>query len=116
MASPKNEEAIGSIFIHSNGAATVKSIQGQFFITDKDYHVLASLSSNESVTIPSINVKSPSQAMVAQVGGPATGLPEAGKVIGAAPTMAGAGVEDLAWIWLGVALTVGMVTYIAVCQ
>jgi hypothetical protein len=116
VASPKNEEAIGSIFIHSNGAATIKSIQGQFFITDKDYHVLASLSSNESVTIPSINVKSPSQAMVAQVGGPATGLPEAGKVIGAAPTMAGAGVEDLAWIWLGVALTVGMVTYIAVCQ
>jgi hypothetical protein len=117
VASPKNEETIGSIIIHSNGSATVKSIKGQLFIiADKDHHVLASLSSNESVTIPSITVKSPSRTMVAQVGGPATGLPEAGKVTGAPLTMAGAGVEDLAWIWLGVVLTVGMGTLIFICE
>jgi hypothetical protein len=115
VASPKNEEAIGSISIHSNGSATVKSIQGQFFITDIDHHVLASLSSNEYVTIPSITVKSPSRALVAQVGGPTTGLPEGGKVTGATATMAGAGISDW-WIPVAIAVNVGMVVPFVICR
>jgi hypothetical protein len=117
VASPKNEEAIGSISIHSNGSATIKSIRGQFFITDIDHHVLNSLSSNESVTIPSITVKNPSRAMVAQVGGPPGGLPEGGKVTGAGPTMAGAGVEDYWWIPVAIGLNVGMgILPLVVCK
>ena len=114
VASPKNEETIGTISIHSNGAATVKSIRGQLFILDQDRAVLASLSSQDSVTIPSATVKSPSKALVAQAGETAKGLPEAAKVSGAATGMAGAGVEDLIWVWVGVALTAGMLTGIAI--
>ena len=113
MASPKNEEMIGSITIHSNGSATVKSIQGQFFILDQDRTVLASLSSNDSITIPSVTVKSPSRAMVAQAGETAKGLPEA-KISGAGTVLAGAGVEDLTWVWVGVALSAGMFTGIVI--
>jgi len=113
MASPKNEEIIGSITIHSNGAATVKSIRGQLFILDQDRAVLASLSSQDSVTIPSSTVKSPSKALVAQAGETAKGLPEA-KISGAGTVLAGAGVEDFIWVWVGVALSAGMSTGIVI--
>lgn len=95
MASPKNEETIGSISIHSNGSATVKSIQGHLSILDQDRAVLASLSPQDSLTIPSITVKSPSKAMVAQAGE---------TVSGAATGVAGAGGEDYMWVWASVAL------------
>jgi len=65
---PKIEEAIGSITIHSNGAVTVKSIKGSLSILSEDRVVLASLSNRDSVTIPSVTVKSPSRIMVAQAG------------------------------------------------
>ena len=65
---PKNEETIGSISIHSNGAVTLKSIQGSLSILSEERVVLASLSSKETVTIPSVTVKTPSRVMVAQVG------------------------------------------------
>jgi hypothetical protein len=68
VASPKNEETIGSISIHSNGSVTIKSIQGELFILDEDRTVLAKLPSQDSVTIPSAMVKSPSKTMVAQAG------------------------------------------------
>jgi hypothetical protein len=113
VASPKNEEIIGSITIHSNGSATIKTIQGQLFILDKDHTVLASLSSQDSVTIPSITVKGTPKAMVAQAGETAKGLPEA-KISGAGTVLAGAGVEDLTWVWVGVALSAGMSTGIVI--
>jgi len=65
---PKVEEAIGSILIHSNGAVTVKSIQGSLSILTEERVVLASLSTKETVTIPSVTVKTPSRVMVAQAG------------------------------------------------
>jgi len=65
---PKIEEAIGSIVIHSNGAVTVKSIRGSLSILSQERVVLAALSPRDSVTIPSITVKSPSRVMVAQAG------------------------------------------------
>src|SRR4030042_6010588 len=72
---PKKEETIGSLSIHSNGSATVRSVQGQFIILDQDRVVLASLSSQESVTIPSKIVKGAPKTMVAQAGDPCRVLP-----------------------------------------
>jgi len=77
VASPKNEETIGSISIHSNGSVTIKSIQGQLSILDQERTVLAALPSQDSVTIPSSMVKSPSKTMVAQAG--ETGKGSSGK-------------------------------------
>jgi len=65
---PKNEEAIGSILIHSNGAVTLKSIQGSLSALSEERVFLASLSSKETVTLPSLTVKTPSRVMVAQAG------------------------------------------------
>lgn len=66
VSSPKDEETMGSISIHSNGSVTVKGIQGRIFILNQDHIVLAALSSKDSVTIPSITVGGPSKVMVAQ--------------------------------------------------
>ncbi len=65
---PKNEETIGSISIHSNGAVTLKSIQGSLSVLSEERVVLASLSPKETVTLPSLTVKTPSRVMVAQAG------------------------------------------------
>ena len=65
---PKIEEAIGSITIHANGAVTVKSLQGSLSILSQDRVVLASLSPKDTVTLPSVIVKTPSRTMVAQAG------------------------------------------------
>ena len=130
VASPKNEETIGTISIHSNGAATVKSIRGQLFILDQDRAVLASLSSQDSVTIPSTIVKGKPKSMVAQVGDPCRVLPDtkvldattldaktlAATKLEAAAGVAGAGVEDFLWVWIGAALFAGGITYIVVCD
>jgi hypothetical protein len=64
----RSEETIGSISIHTNGSVTIKSAQGKLTVTNQDQIVLASLSSKDSITIPSsaIGVKPP--VMVAQVG------------------------------------------------
>jgi hypothetical protein len=47
---------------------TLKSIQGLLSILSEERVVLASLSSKETVTIPSVTVKTPSRVMVAQAG------------------------------------------------
>jgi hypothetical protein len=64
----RSEETIGSIYIHTNGSVTIKSAQGKLTVTNQDQIVLASLSSKDSITIPSsaIGVKPP--VMVAQAG------------------------------------------------
>lgn len=69
---PKNEETMGSISIHPNGAVTLKSIQGSLSILNEERVVLASLSPKEMVTLPSVTVKTPSRITVAQVGETAT--------------------------------------------
>jgi len=68
LVSQKNEEVIGSLLLHPNGALTVKSLQGSLFILNQDRVVLASLSSKESVTMPSITTSGKSRVMVAQAG------------------------------------------------
>lgn len=64
----KNEEAVGSISIHPNGAVTVKSFQGNLSVLNQDRMVLAGLSPNNSVTFPSTTVKAEPRTMVAQTG------------------------------------------------
>lgn len=86
---PKIEEAIGSIRIHANGAVTVKSLQGSLSILSQDRVVLAALSNKDSVTIPSVTVKSPSRIMVAQAGETAREVESKEKK----------GVP--AWVWIG---------------
>ncbi len=75
----ENAETIGSISTHPNGAITVKSIRGSLSITNQEHAVLASLSSKDTVTIPSVAVKGPSKIMVAQAGETAAGGTEAEK-------------------------------------
>jgi hypothetical protein len=78
-AYPSNEETIGSISIHGNGSVTVKSVKGKLTIMNQDRAVLSSLSSKDSVTIPSITVGGEPPVMVAQVGGEGTPPGEEGK-------------------------------------
>jgi hypothetical protein len=87
--SSKNEEIIGSILIHSNGSVTIKNIQGQLSILDQNHVVLAGLSSQDSITIPSTTVKGTSKVMVAQAG-------EAGGA--GAETGGFAGISTLGWV------------------
>jgi hypothetical protein len=64
--SPKSEATIGSISVHSNGAVTIKSLQGSLSVLNQERVVLAALSSKDTVTFPSVTVKGPPKVMVAQ--------------------------------------------------
>lgn len=104
--SPKNEETIGSISIHSNGSVTVKNIQGKLSILSQDRVVLAALSSNESVTVPSVTVGGPSRVMVAQVAETAAAA-GAGGAFGLSTTaLVVIGVVAAAAVGVGVAVSV----------
>jgi len=62
----KSGPTIGSISVHSNGAVTVKSLQGSLSVFNQERVVQAALSSKDTVTLPSITVKGPPKVMVAQ--------------------------------------------------
>jgi hypothetical protein len=64
--SPKREATIGSISVHSNGAVTVKSLQGSLSVLNQERVVVAALSPKDTVTLPSVTVKGPPKVMVAQ--------------------------------------------------
>jgi hypothetical protein len=68
VVSPKGEETIGSISLHSNGSVTVRIVQGSLSILDQDRVHLAALSSRGSITIPSVMASGKSRTMVAQAG------------------------------------------------
>ena len=65
---PDSEATIGSVSVHSNGAITVKSLQGSLSVVNQERVVLAALSSKDAVTLPSVTVKGPPKVMVAQAG------------------------------------------------
>jgi hypothetical protein len=98
VASLKNEETIGSISIHSNGSVTIKSIQGQISILDQERTVLATLPSQDSLTIPSTIVKNPSKTMVAQVG--ETGKSSLGKEEKESKGFVLWGMDGETWGWM----------------
>jgi len=104
ISSPKSEEALGSVSIHSNGSVTVQSIQGSFSVLNQDRAVLAALASKEGITIPSTAAKgATSKVMVAQAGeagaGAAGGGGESGGFLG---------LSTWAWVGIGV-VTAGAV-------
>jgi len=62
----KEKESVGSILTHRNGSVTVKSIQGPISVTSEEGAVLASLSSGESITFPSVIASPKSPERLAQ--------------------------------------------------
>jgi len=68
IASGKDEGIIGAVTLHSDGSVTVKSEQGNLSVVNQEHRVVASLSSNESVTIPSPVASGKESIKVAQAG------------------------------------------------
>jgi hypothetical protein len=90
VVSPKNEATIGSISVHSNGAVTVKSLQGSLSVLNQERVVLASLSSKDTATLPSVIVKAPPKVMVAKAGEKTNDPdPESSKFLGIST-----------WVWI----------------
>ncbi len=101
--SQENEATIGSIWVHSNGAVTVKSLQGSLFVLNQERVVLASLSSKDTVTLPSAAVTVPPKVMVAKAGEKTNDPePESSKFLGIST-----------WIWIA-SISVAGIAAIAV--
>jgi hypothetical protein len=64
------EESVGTASLSSGGSLTVKTERGKLFVIDQDRNVVATISSKESVRIPSSQVLGKERVMVAQAGGP----------------------------------------------
>ncbi len=105
---PTNEETIGSLQIHSNGALNIKMVKGKLSVFDENQVILAGLSSNESITLPSSLIRSSPKTMVAQVGETAGGTGATGGFLGLST-----------WTWVGiaaVAVAVGAIAGVAASQ
>jgi len=61
-------DTVGSVMLHSNGAVTIRSLQGSLTVLDQNRVVVAALSSKESITIPATMASGKSNLMVAQAG------------------------------------------------
>ena len=72
ISSPAESLVTGSLSIHPNGSITVKTLEGKLNVLNQDHVLLAAVSKNDSVTIPSVTVSGPSKVMVAQAGETAT--------------------------------------------
>jgi hypothetical protein len=66
IALTNDKELVGSISMHSKGSMTVKSVQGLLSVSNEDGAVLASVSTGESITLPSVVVSSGSPIMMAK--------------------------------------------------
>jgi hypothetical protein len=91
--SQSSEETMGSISMHPNGSVTVKSIRGSLSIVNQEHVVLAALSSQDTVTIPSVAANSPSKVMVAKAGETGPGGSSGGEFLG---------LSTGTWFWIGV--------------
>jgi hypothetical protein len=80
--SPNTEATIGSISVHSNGAVTVKSLQGSLSVLNQERVVVAALSSQDTVTFPSVTVNAPPKVMVAQASEKTKDPAESSKFLG----------------------------------
>jgi hypothetical protein len=92
----KNEEIIGSISIHPDGAVTVRTLQGSLTVIDQKQTVVAALSSKEELTLPSASVKTGPRVMVAQTSGTAAGGSEGSEFLG---------LSTWEWVGVGVGMT-----------
>ncbi len=93
---PDGEDTIGSISVHPNGSVTVKSIRGSFSVVNQEHVVLATLSSKDTVTIPSVSVRGPSRVMVAQAGGRESAGSSDGLL----------GLSKMEWFWVAILVVV----------
>lgn len=80
--SPNTEATIGSISVHSNGAVTVKSLQGSLSVLNQERVVVAALSSQDTVTFPSVTVNGPPKVMMAQASEKTKDPAESSKFLG----------------------------------
>jgi len=88
----KEKESAGSILTHPKGSVTVRSIQGPLYVTNEEGAVLASLSSGESITFPSVIASPKSPTRLAQVKPESTEEPtEEKRFLGLSP-----------WEWLAI--------------
>jgi hypothetical protein len=101
--SPKSEATIGSISVHSNGAVTIKSLQGSLSVLNQEHVVLAALSSKDAVTLPSVTVKGPPKVMVAQASEKTRDPAESSKFLGVST-----------WVWTAIISGVGIAAIIVI--
>jgi len=92
---PNNGGVVGSITLHSNGSVTVNSIRGSLSVQNQNRVVLAAISPEESVTIPSATALGEQRVILAQAGEPFEEEP------GMEPPF---GLESWAWVWVPVGL------------
>ena len=102
---PEQPEIVGSIWVHSNGSVTVRSLQGSLSVMNQDRVVIAGVSSKESVTVPSMTVKGAPRVMVAQAGEVAAGGSEA-----APAEFLGLGT----WAWVGIGAGAAVIGGVAI--
>jgi uncharacterized GH25 family protein len=95
-----DEGVYGTISIHSNGAITIKSDQGKLTVLDGTQTV-ASLSTKDSITIPSQTVSVPKKTIVAQAGETGAVKEEEGFL----------GLST--WTWIGIAAVVAVIGGVA---
>jgi hypothetical protein len=116
VAQTNDRELAGSISMHSKGSVTVKSVQGLISITNEGGAVLASLSTGESVTLPSEVAASKPPTMMAQTDPEATeGTTPEGTSPEEAPPAAKEGFLGLStWAWVGIGAGVAAIVGIAV--
>jgi hypothetical protein len=94
----KDKEFAGSILMHSKGSVTVKSVQGPLHVTSRDGALLASVSTGESITLPSVVATSKSPTRMADAN------PEGTATAGAASAEEGwLGLSTSTWIGVDVA-------------
>jgi hypothetical protein len=118
------KETLGSMLVHPNGAVTVKSLQGSLSIVGQDRTVLATLSSKDAMTIPSVMSTVPlapqKPQRLAQAGDSKEDRKDHGKILGAgAGTAAGAaagaflGLSNAFWLATGIVAggSVGILAY-----
>lgn len=97
-----NEEIIGSLTLHSNGALTIKSEQGSLTVIDDNKRVLASLRSRDSITLPSNTFNFQDKTVVAQAGDVGTTV-TGGEFLGLST-----------WTWIGIAAAVAVIGGVAI--
>ena len=122
---PENrKETLGSMLIHPNGAVTVKSLQGSLTILGQDRTVLATLSSKDAMTIPSVISSTPSAPQkpqrLAQAGDSKDDRKDGGTILGAGAGTAGGaaagaflGLSNAFWLATGIVAggSVGILAY-----
>jgi hypothetical protein len=103
VALTKDKEFAGSILTHTKGSVTVKSTQGPLHVTSLDGTVLASLSTGESITLPSV-ASSKSPTMMANAEPKWTEGPVEEERFLGLPT----------WTWVGIGLAAVVVGVVVV--